>query len=146
MAKRRTVAEWWTGERCPLINVRGRYKMPGYINRGDDNVVELRKKLAREHILQVPPAICIDVDLLNYLQEEKGVRRIVCYFRRHYYAASAQAIRNRNFVIKRGYNRQFALEWAAWWVDGREAGEQQAELPLPAKPKREIELPDYLMR
>lgn len=146
MGKRQSLKQWWAGEQVS-IHVRGRLKMPGYINVGPDGVREFRKRLKEQHILRLPPAICIDVDLLNWLEEQKGVRRVVCYYKRHYYSASTSMIRDRGWRFDRRYNKQYALAWGAWAIDGHDAGEVQPALPMepPSKPKPEVELPDYLM-
>jgi hypothetical protein len=132
MGKRLKVADWFVGKVVP-IHVRGRVKYAGVIAVGEDGVKEFRRKTQAKHILRLPPAICIDIDLLNYLEEQKGVRRVVNYHKRHYYSASTSRIRQ-GFPVNRRYNKQVGLPMGAWTIDGREQGEVQPPL-LPVADK-----------
>lgn len=126
------VGEWFTGEKVP-IHVRGKVKIPGVVAVGEDGVKEFRRKTRSEHLLRLPPAICIDIALLNHLETKYGVRRIVSYHKRHYYSASTSRIRQ-GFIVNRGYNEQFGLAMGSWTIDGREQGEVQMPL-LPVADK-----------
>lgn len=135
------LAEWYVGAEVPKVYTHGRYRMPGLVARAGDGVIEFRMRADKGDVLNKPPAIALAVDLLNYLEDRRGVVRLVVYFERRYYSASTTAFRARQWVIGSGRWQRFALEMKAWSIDGQAPGTEQTEMQFAPEPDPEPKSP-----
>lgn len=122
------LAEWYVGDEVPKVYTHGRYRMPGLTVRARDGVMEFRMRAEKGDVLTTPPAISLSIDVLNYIEDKREVRRVVVYYQRKFYSASTSAIRSRDFVFGGGRWRRCALEMKAWSVDGQAPGTEQGEM------------------
>tara|TARA_B100001123_G_C15154165_1_gene964747 strand:+ start:195 stop:512 length:318 start_codon:yes stop_codon:yes gene_type:complete len=89
-------------------------KYTGTIHQIDDKLVYIRLNVKRaKHMLQIPPAWCIDKDIADLL-DERGVSEICLLTDDGVYSTALEDFFARSFSLDRGHNPQWALELKHW--------------------------------
>lgn len=74
-----------------------------------------KRVAASRHFLRVPPAIGIDLEILDWAEREgAGLVQVMELEAGVYYCASLSTLRSKGFPVNRGFGRQWALGLSEW--------------------------------